>query len=312
MHNEPTDSDPSMSQAAVNAYPDYDDDRVDLVDFVSRMWASKSVIAASFVVCTVLGALFAFLASPVYRAEAVLAPNQPDERVNLPTGLGALSGLGGFNLVASVDNQEALAILSSRVFVEDFIQDRNLLPVLFASEWDEDEGKWVDDDPESWPDIREGVSYFIEDIRTVSEDAATGIVTLGIEWSDAAVAADWAEDLVKRINERLRARDLSESEQKLAYLNEQLAQASLVELRQSISRLIENEVQTITLAKAESEYAYRVIDPPRIPKAPIFPKRIPIIIIAMMFGGMVGIGLVLLRGWTRQVDNRPRYVETGQ
>lgn len=283
-------------------YASADESRIDVILLFRRLWDQKWTIVLSTLVFGILGALFAFVATPVYLAEAVLAPNQPDERSSLPAGLGSLSSLAGITLGASVDNTEALAVLQSRIFIEDFIEQRNLLPVLFEEQWDAESSAWLGDDPEDWPDIRDGVTYFIEEVRSVTEDASTGIVSLKIEWSDPETAADWAEDLVLRINERLRTRDLNESQQKLEYLNAQLAQANLVELRQSISRLIESEIQTITLAKAESEYAFRVIDPPRVPKAPVFPRRIPIILVALILGGMVGVGLALVLGWMRNTE----------
>ena len=79
------------------------------------------------------------------------------------------------------------------------------------------------------------------------------------------------------------------------YLNDRLESASLVELRQAISRLIENEVQVMMVAEGETEYAFTVIDPPRIPLERIRPQRKLIVFLSGTLGGMIGIIWVLMR-----------------
>jgi hypothetical protein len=220
----------------------------------------------------------------------LLAPVEREDVPRLlPSGLSGLASLAGVNFGSAADATEAVAALRSRAFIEEFINDKQLLPILFADKWDSSNSRWVDSDPEQWPDVGQGVDFFVEEIRSVDEDAASGLVTLRIEWIDPQLATEWVGNLVERINVRLRARDLADSERRLAYLNEQLAQASLVELRQAIARLIENEIQNIMLAKAEAEYAFRVIDPPRLPREPVAPRRALAVIIAAFVGGTVGV-----------------------
>jgi uncharacterized protein involved in exopolysaccharide biosynthesis len=246
---------------------------------------------------TIAGATYALIAEPVYRAECVLAPNKLEQGASLAAGLGGLSSLAGINLGVSPDTTDALATLQSRVFVEEFIEENNLMPILFADLWDPANERWVGDNPDDWPDIRDAVQYFIDEVRTVDVDAATGLTWLGIIWTDPELAAGWTEMLVDRINERLRSRDLAASERRLAHLYEQLELANLVELRQAISRLIESEIQTMTLARAEIEYAFKIIDPPRVPMDQIAPRPLPIVFFASLLGGLIGLSVALVSGW---------------
>jgi uncharacterized protein involved in exopolysaccharide biosynthesis len=282
------------------------DEAIDLVDLVAMLWRQKWIILATTMAFLFIGAAYVLTATPRYRAEAVLAPV---ERANLPrvlpTGLTGLASLAGVNLSSSTDTAEAVAALRSRAFIEEFINDQQLLPVLFAENWDSSNSQWIDQDPVQWPDIAQGVMFFVEEIRTVDEDAVSGLVTFGIEWTDPQVATEWVASLVERINVRLRARDLADSERRLAYLNEQLAQASLVELRQAIARLIENEIQNIMLAKAQTEYAFRVIDPPRVPREPVAPRGALTMVIAGLLGGSLGVLLALSASMlARRQDDR--------
>jgi uncharacterized protein involved in exopolysaccharide biosynthesis len=272
------------------------DSRIDLLALVRIIWAGKWLVLGVTALFVVTGFAYTIYAKPIYRSEGVLVANKPDQGPNISSTLGSLTSLAGISFTPAAGATDALATLRSRVFVEDFILEHDLLSVLFADDWDAANKRWSGDDPEDWPDIRDGVRYFMDTILTIEEDASTGLVTVAVEWTDPELVAQWIEDMVLQINEQLRARDLATSERRLNYLNEQLAQANLVELRQAISRLIESEVQTMTLARAEIEYAFKVIDPPRVPNEVVAPKRLSVLILAFLLGGVIGTSIVLLRG----------------
>lgn len=298
---EPSPPPSSGSQPVYVTYPPDEDTRIDVMEAARVLWRGKWLIAVVTFLFAAAGVAYALLATPVYRGVVVLAPNKSEQGPNLTGSLGGLASLAGINLGYSPDETEAIATLYSRVFIEEFIRDNDLLPILFADKWDAANGRWMEEDPEDRPDILDGVGFFIDEVRSVEEDSVTGLITLAVEWTDPQLVADWAEDLVRRINERLRARDLANSERRLAYLNSQLEKASLVELRQAISRLIENEIQTIMLAQADEEYAFKVIDPPRVPSEPIAPRKLSIVVLATFIGGMVG---VFLATWAAAAARR--------
>ena len=45
-------------------------------------------------------------------------------------------------------------------------------------------------------------------ILSVDEDKKSGLISLSISWKDPEVAAEWANDLVKQLNEQLREKQL--------------------------------------------------------------------------------------------------------
>jgi LPS O-antigen subunit length determinant protein (WzzB/FepE family) len=139
------------------------------------------------------------------------------------------------------------------------------------------------------------VKYFDENIRSVREDALTGLITLVIEWEDPEVASEWANLLVERLNDRMRQRALIDAESSVAYLESELNRTSLVTLQQSIGRLLESEVQKLMLARGNEEFAFRVIDPAEPPKRRVWPKRTLIVLLSTFVGGVFAITVVLLR-----------------
>src|SRR5690606_19017487 len=105
-----------------------------------------------------------------YRAEAVLAPTEESRASGLPSGLSGLAGIAGLNLGSGSSSAEALAMLRSRAFIEEFIEDNELLPVLFPEAWDSQAKQWRQEGEDAAYGIGRGVDFFINNVRTVSEE----------------------------------------------------------------------------------------------------------------------------------------------
>lgn len=271
------------------------DDSLDLAQLGKILLQGKWIITAIAAVFALAAVGYSLLVTPVYRAEAVLSPvTRGGSVASALGGLGQLASLAGLRLDSGAQEVEAIAILGSKEFIRDFIQQENLMPVLFADQWDSQNDTWISKSTEERPDIRDGVELFARRVRSLSEDRRTGLVVLAIEWVDAELAADWARKLIARINERVRQRDIEESMRRLQYLNQQLEAAELVELRQAIASVIEDQIKAMMLAQAQAEYAFRIIDPPIVPKRPVWPKRTLIVAVSTVFGGCLGIFVVLV------------------
>lgn len=269
-------------------------DSIDLVHVISGLWKRRWLITGLTALFAIGGVIYASVATPVYRADVVLAFAHEERGSGISSNLGGLASLAGINLAPQGNSMKALATMRSRAFVESFIVDNRLLPVLFSSQWNAEEEMWISDVPEEHPDIRDAVRFFTNTVRSINEDEDTGLITLSIDWTDAEIAANWVEELVERVNEQLRERDMAEARRRLQYLQGQLQNANLVELRQAISRLIENQMQTIMLAQAKSEYAFAVIDPPRVPDRPVRPRKVLIVALMTFCGGLFGVFCALV------------------
>jgi LPS O-antigen subunit length determinant protein (WzzB/FepE family) len=125
---------------------------------------------------------------------------------------------------------------------------------------------------------------------------------LTIEWTDPKVAADWANLLVKRLNERMRQRALQEAEVNVSYLKRELAATNVVALQHSIGNLLEGELQKAMLARVNDEFAFRVIDRAEAPKWRSRPKRAQIMAIAVLAGFVLGCVVVLVRKAVSEVE----------
>jgi uncharacterized protein involved in exopolysaccharide biosynthesis len=149
-------------------------------------------------------------------------------------------------------------------------------------------------DPEDIPDVRDGIKYFDEQIRIVSEEVQTGLVRLSIEWKDPDLAADWANSLVNRLNKKMRERALAEAERNVEYLRNEMRTNDILQMEQSIARLLESELQKLMLARGSEEFSYKVLDPALTPIEPIRPRRLLAVLLGAIAGLMIGSIAVLM------------------
>lgn len=275
-------------QAAPAGFRNDDVRLADLLAVLRREWR---IVAAVTGFTTTAAIIAAFLMTPIYRAETLLSPIS-DERESsisaLAGQLGGLAALAGMQVGGGSSKDEAVATLSARAFTEAFIRDEELLPIIYDEQWDEAQGSWKESDPENQPTVWKAAERFARDIRQVSVDKKTGLVTLAIEWKDPRLASDWANKIVQRANAQLRARAIGEARKSLAYLNGELLASSVVEVRQAIFNLIEAQTKKIMIANVREDYAFRVVDPAVPPERKVKPKRILMTVLGLMIGGMLG------------------------
>ncbi len=262
-----------------------------------KLLRGKTLLVGTVIAATVVAALVAFTRTPVYRSEILLAPAQVDDnRGQFSALIGQYAPvLQPATLTPAEQSKDlAVAILTSRKFTEEFIAGENLLPVLFADAWDAETESWTTGQA---PSLAEAVALFSESVRSVHEDNRRNLVTLRIEWTDRELAAYWANQLVTRLNDYLRQRDIDEAQRSIEFLNEELTRSSVIGLQQGIYRLIEHQIEMVMLANVRDEYAFEILDPAVPAEAGDYvrPRRLLILIVGLMLGLFLGISIALLR-----------------
>ncbi|MBV9726538.1 MAG: hypothetical protein JO299_15365, partial [Gammaproteobacteria bacterium] len=121
-------------------------------------------------------------------------------------------------------------------------------------------------------------------ILNIRKDIRRGTTTVSVEWTDPAVAARWANGYVALANEVVRNRALDESTRNIAYLTNQLARTTDVELRKGMYNLIESETKNLMVANGRTEYAFEVVDPAVTPERKVWPHRILMTAMGLMAG----------------------------
>lgn len=287
------------------------DDEIDLIDLIRYLWNRKWLLIACGLAGGLIGTAIAMTSTKVYRAELIMVPADQEgsgQLGGLASSLGGLAALGGINLGSGGGKtDQALAVMKSRVLLEAFVQDKQLLAVLFHELWNADKGDWVSDVAGDPPTIRDAYQFLTKNVLSVAEDRDSAVITVAVEWTDPKLAAEWANELVARTNEAMRRVDIQESEKNLAYLRSELEKTSVVEVQQSMYSLIESQIKSIMLAKVRDGYVFRVIDPAAAPEADDYvrPRKLLIVILGGMLGSMFGLALLGLMALIRAVRAEP-------
>jgi uncharacterized protein involved in exopolysaccharide biosynthesis len=293
-----------MSESPVKVeYVDVLDVRQLAARLAARRW--WIIISTGFFL-TVFTAV-AFLLPPKYRAATVvisagLERNAINGSINSVVGsLGGLASLAGVSIGGGdTAAEESLAVLQSRGFTEAFISEKNLMPEFFAGKWDAGAGRWKVGEKKI-PTLHTAFRFFDGGVRKVIEDKKTKLIKVQIDWKDRHEAADWSNELVRRLNSEMRRRAIAKADASLAFLEKELAVTTEIGERETLFRLIESQIRQKMLATVTQEYAFRVVDTATAPDEDesVRPKKRYMMAAGLLVGVMVGTLSVLMFGVDR-------------
>ena len=264
-------------------------DDATLGDYGRLLWRDKWLFLAITIACTVLATVASFVVQKTYEAAIILSPISNNSSgmgggmASAMSQFGGLAALAGIGLGNDSKKSESIAVLQSEALTESYIQRENLLPVLYSKFWDPKSASWTVKDPEKMPTLWKANKLFEKRIRSVSLNAKTGLVTLMITWTDPKTAAKWANDIAKMTNDYLRDKAIKESERNIKYLTDEATKTNIVEARQAIFSILQNELDKAMVARGNEEFAFKIIDPAVPPERPASPQKI-----FWLAGGLVG------------------------
>ena len=307
---------PPQPPPAYPPYPYYpqEEDELSLIDLWSIVWRRKWLWLTLGPLFCIVGIVYALMQTEIFRAEVTLAPAQEERGGGglsaLAGQFGGLASLAGVNLGGAGSVETALAVLNSRQFLIPFLTQGDRLEAIFPDQWDEEAQAWTVTNEHRGPDGKptelEAYRRFTQEYLKISNDAKTGIVELAVELPDPQLAAEWANELARRLNSYLRQQASAEAEKNLEFLNQQLQETQMIEIREALYGLIEQETKTAMLANAKEEFAFRIIDPAIPPEERARPKRALIVVASGMLGGFLGIFLCFVLHFVEQAKKRPQ------
>ncbi len=230
--------------------------------------------------------------------------------------MASLAGINVGGLGESGKTAIAIEMLKSREFFGEYLYDHVLVDLMAAQRWDPTSKKSVvntsiyDSASQIWvrdvgpgfqvkPSVQEAHKVFVESSLSINEDKQTGFVTVAVTHYSPSVARDWVLLIVNSVNNAVRARDVEEAENSIAFLNEQRQKTNLVSLTEVFAELIEQQTKTVMLAAASEEYVFQIIDPPVAPELKSEPRRALICILGVLLGGMLAVVYVLIRHYAK-------------
>tara|TARA_Y100001937_G_scaffold126248_1_gene195064 strand:- start:1633 stop:2571 length:939 start_codon:yes stop_codon:yes gene_type:complete len=295
----------------------YANDEIGLNELFSEIWRVKFWLGGISFLVAVIVAAYSLTLPNIYRSEALVVPVEDGaggKLGSLAGQFGGLASLAGISLGKGDSNKSVIALekLKSREFFFKFAEKHQILvPLMAAKEWDPQSDKLVLDadiynaDTDTWvrdvswpkqpkPSLQEAHKAFLDSL-TVSQDKTTGMVKIMLEHVSPTIARDWTTALITDLNEEMRQRDIAEAQSSIAYLEQQVADTKITEIKTVLYQLIEEQTKTLMLANVKPEYILETVDAAIVPEKKYKPGRAVMVIGAAVVVFIGGVGFLMIR-----------------
>jgi uncharacterized protein involved in exopolysaccharide biosynthesis len=252
-------------------------DEINLLDYVRVIVRNKMLICAIVGIVVVTTIIVSFVMTPIYEAKGVIAPAI---KAGESSGAGLLAAQFGITTPASSSMSEIVNLLKSNIVREEVIKKHNLLPVFFKEKSlrGKSEGQNI------WKGIR-----YLQDTLRVSPNQKDNSIQVSMQFRDPKIAADIVNYTLLELTDHMsnEARRVADTNKK--YLESQVDKTADPFIKTKIYALIAQQIETAMMAEVKENFAFKILDPPRVPDVKIKPKRTQMAIIAFVVSLFLGI-----------------------
>lgn len=254
-----------------------EDSEINLLDYVKVILKHKRLIIWIVGVVVVLTAVISLIMTPVYRARAVILPIAPQ---NERLGASSIAAQFGFAVPEQPNKSEIVGLLNSNILRERVLKRYKLLPVLLG----ESSIKGKTEDEQLWSALR-----YLEDALKINPKQKENTIEISMEFKDPKVASDIVNYVLSEITDYMsgETRRVAETNQK--YLESQIDKTADPFIKTKIYALIAQQIETSAMAEAKENFAFKMIDPPKVPDKRIKPKRRSMVAISFVVSLFLGI-----------------------
>ena len=191
---------------------------ISLKDFYRLLIKYKLYFILPLILSTCFALFYALTATPIYRADVLMvsADKESNELGRLASQYGSIASIAGISLPKGEDKTSTnLATLTSRNFIEQYVIGREIRPILFEDAWDKDNMVWVrGQEPSAW----QTYELVKGSVITVNVDRRTGLITFAVMWKEPKIAAQWANNMIKDLNNHVRRQAIEETQKNIFFL----------------------------------------------------------------------------------------------
>lgn len=302
-----------------------------------RVIMNRRKMIGKFVLAVVILTLIISLCMKnIYGAKAIIIPIAPKESGGSSIAASIMQQVGGLSAIGIPDSSssaEIVTLLQSNILREKIISQYNLLPVLFSDQWDENTKNWKkrawynplylisslirlikpvdkkgikknEEIPDVWDGLRE-----LDDVVKIYNNVKDKTITIVAEFDDPVMAANIAGYFLAELNDHMSSEAKRVALTNRKYLEQQLDQTADPFIKQKIYNLIAQQIETSMMAEVKENFAFKVIDPPKVPDRKLKPKRVQMMFISLLASLLIGIAIAFfLAYWEKMKDqDRSKY-----
>ena len=244
------------------------------------------IVVSTVTLFFVIGSIFYALSlEKFYKSNLLMMPAQGSSgsSMSLSGLLGGIQNNSTGSISSGPTQEESMAVLKSRLFIESFIEEKDLLPFLFFSNWDEQNKSWT---TEEEPSLRDGYELILNSLKF---DFDQGLITVTSTSNNPRNSSELVNLIIASVNDHIRKKYIAEAKESIFFLESEIGNTSLAGPKQVLYSLVERQTQSLMLANTRKDYAFKIIDPAREPIHPAGPNRRIIVLISSILGFGVAI-----------------------
>jgi uncharacterized protein involved in exopolysaccharide biosynthesis len=260
------------------------DDEIDPMDCLRVVWSHRwlmAVVVAAGVMGTALASL---IMTPVYESRAVIVPAGALSK-DQGAATGFLAMQFGFVPPVTPASVEIVNLLKSNNLRERLIRRHGLLPLFFTKE----SMRGKTENQLMWDGMR-----YLEKRTTVNFAQKDNLITLSCRYKDPGKARELVASMLTELNDYMSGEAKRVADMNRKYLEAQVEKTSDPFIKAKIYTLIAQHIETSVMAEAKENFAFKVLDPPRVPDKRISPKRMLMVLAMFVVSLFVGIFAVFL------------------
>ena len=297
-------------------------DDVDIYQMVKILFRNILPIISITSFFAIVSVIYALSLPNIYQSSALLYPSESDDSAmsQLTQRYGSLASLAGVSLPPSETVSKAnitINKLYSREFLGHLLTFDGVTEKLYATKKFNTNNGEIIFDPEifnsekkAWvrkveypfspePSLLEVHDLYLSETLSVSHDRLTNFITISVRHKSPIFAKEFLELIIKELNNISRSESIMQSNEALVYLNDRYSNAYDIQIKESISRIIESQMQIQMFANIRDDFLLRIIDKPYLPEKKISPTRSIICIFGTFIGFIFSIIFVFGREFVR-------------
>ena len=309
-----------MTEEQKNSEQKYEEDEINLLDYWRVLRKRQKLIIRVVIAAVLAVVVISLLMTNIYQAKAVITPITSKESSTGTSALSALAlqfgALPGITLPGGSSASEIVNLLKSNILREKLIQRYQLLPVLFYTQWDADKGDWKrglslnplvflgklsKDVPDVWDGLRK-----LDEIISIKQNIKENIITITVDYYDPEMAAKINEYFLTTLTDHMSGEARRVATINRQYLEEQLGKTADPLIKQKIYNLIAQQLETSMMAEVKENFAFKVIDPPKVPDKKIAPKRIQMVLLAFFASLFIGVFLAFFMEYREKMKSKEK------
>ena len=177
--------------------------------------------------------------------------------------------------------------------VKKWLPDTNKL-VYDKKIYDSEQQEWIDHKPSEQQAFK-----FYQEILGINAPKNTAFVRISIQHESPALAQRWVEIIIKQINETMRTNDADQAKKSISFLNKTASSTNVQSIKDAISSLLENQMQTLMLTSSNEMYVFKIIDAPIIPERKFKPSRAIICILGTLISAFIGLFIAFIQHYRK-------------